>query len=132
LAPIRIPLEPFWILVRFYAPIGDISCDKERLKIRTRAETASYNLRQILGTAKTRYSQTPLYRNAPYRIPYVFGIASLNLENFAGYIGKPCYKLLRDNFMIFFSVSDIIRLSNLAVNTINSCDSRIPIMPPNT
>lgn len=72
----------------------------------------------------------PHYRNPPYRIPYVFGIASLNLENFAGYIGKPHYKPLRNNIMVFLGGdSDIIRSSNLAVNTADSCDSRTPIMP---
>ena len=50
------------------------------------------------------YSQTLLYRNAPYRIPYAFGMKSLNLEIFAGYIGIPRYKLLRNEVSRFFGV----------------------------
>ena len=55
----------------------------------------------VLPDLISRYSQTLLYRNAPYRIPYAFGMKSLNLEIFAGYIGIPRYKLLRNEVSRF-------------------------------
>jgi hypothetical protein len=54
--------------------------------------------------SSARYSQTWSLRTGLYRNSYLFGIASLALQIFAGYIGKSCYKLLRNNIVIFFGV----------------------------
>jgi hypothetical protein len=50
------------------------------------------------------YSQTWLLRTGLYRNSYLFGIASPTLQIFAGYIGKSCYKPLRNDIVIFFGV----------------------------
>jgi hypothetical protein len=74
------------------------------------------------------YSQTLLYRNALYRIPYVFGTASLNLENFAGYIGKPHYNPIRNDIVRFFGVFRYNKVGIFSSKAIESNDDKT-IMP---